>query len=143
MAASAISRAGVKQVIAVGLGGIVATIVDLAVLVVLVETGTPVAVAAFVAAACGAVVHFAWSKYLGFRERSPLAIGQIARFVGVALANALLIALALQLFAVELRVPYVLAKLVGSTLVFAAWTYPAQRYLVFRSARATAPALVP
>jgi hypothetical protein len=47
-------------------------------------------------------------------------------------ATATLMALAMQLFAVKLGVPYLLAKLICAALVFAAWTYPAQRRLVFR-----------
>ena len=124
----------VKQVINAGLGGGAATAVDVTVLIALVETGTPVAAAAFVAAACGAVVGFVWGKYLAFRDRSPLAARQLIRYAGVALATALLMAVAMQLFAVELHVPYVLAKLMCSALVFAAWTYPAQRRFVFRRA---------
>jgi hypothetical protein len=49
----------------------------------------------------------------------------------VAAATALLMAAAMQLFAVELGVPYLAAKVVCSALVFLAWTYPAQRRLVF------------
>ena len=121
--------------LAAGLGGGAATVVDMTVLVVLVETmHAPVAMAAFVAAACGALVGFAWGKYLAFRDRSPLGVRQVLRFAGVALATALLLALAMQVFAVELRVPYVLAKLICSAVVFGAWTYPAQRRFVFRRA---------
>jgi hypothetical protein len=41
-------------------------------------------------------------------------------------------AIAMQLVAVELGVSYLIAKLVCAAAVFAAWTYPAQRRLVFR-----------
>jgi putative flippase GtrA len=123
----------VQKMLAAGLGGGLATALDASVLVTLVETGTPIAFAAFVAASCGAVFAFGWGKYIAFRDRSPLGLRQMLRFAGVALATALLMALAMQLFAVELRVPYLLAKLVCSALVFAAWTYPAQRRFVFAS----------
>jgi hypothetical protein len=39
----------------------------------------------------------------------------------------------MELIAVQLRVPYLVAKLVCSAFVFGAWTYPAQRLLVFRT----------
>lgn len=133
MARRLLSRPKVKEAISAGAGSIVAGGVDLIVLVALVQGGVAVAVAAFFAASCGAVVNFTWSKYLAFCDRTPLAFGQALRFAGVALAGALLIALTIQLFAVGLGVPYVLAKLLCSTLVFAAWTYPAQRYFVFRN----------
>lgn len=119
-----------------GLGGGIATAVDVGVLIALVETGTSVALAAFVAAAAGAVVGFAWGKYIAFRDRSPIAWPQLVRFGCVAVATALFMALAMQVAVVELGVPYVLAKLASSALVFVAWTYPAQRRFVF-----TAPGL--
>jgi putative flippase GtrA len=124
----------IKRFVAASLASSIAGIVDLALLVAFVEVGTRVPVAAFVASACGAIVHFTWSKYLAFRDRSSLAIGQMLRFAGVALATALLTAFAMQLFAVELRAPYALAKVACSVLVFVGWTYPAQRYFVFTSA---------
>ncbi len=129
-----LSWAGVKVFFSAGVASIAAGVVDMIVLVALVETGSRVLVAAFIAAACGAVAHFALGKYLAFRDRSPLAFDQMLRFASVSLGTAVLMALAMQLFAVELSVPYVLAKLPSSVVVFAAWTYPAQRYFVFKSA---------
>jgi hypothetical protein len=41
-------------------------------------------------------------------------------------------ALAMHLVAVTLGVPYLVAKLICAAVVFAAWTYPAQRRIVFR-----------
>jgi putative flippase GtrA len=120
-----------KEFFAAGLASIVSGIVDLAVLIALVESGMSVPVAAFVAALCGAVAHFALSKYFAFRDGSPLAFGQALRFAIVAVGAALFVALAMQLFAVRLQLPYVLAKVPSSVLVFVAWTYPAQRYFVF------------
>jgi putative flippase GtrA len=123
-----------------GLASIVAGVIDMVVLVALVESHTPMLGAAFVAALGGAIVHFALSKYVAFRDRSPIALGQTLRFAVMALGAALLTALTMQLFAVSLQIPYALAKLPSSTLVFAIWTYPAQRYLVFNRRRAlTAP----
>jgi putative flippase GtrA len=122
----------VREFVAAGIASIAAGVVDMAVLIALVETGTSVAVAAFVAALCGGVAHFVLGKYFAFRDRSPLAFAQMLRFAIVALGTAALLALTMQLFAVELGVPYVLAKLQCSVIVFAAWTYPTQRYFVFR-----------
>jgi putative flippase GtrA len=129
-----LSWAGVRVFCSAGAASIAAGVVDMVVLVALVETGTRVLVAAFIAAACGGVAHFALGKYLAFRDRSPLAFGQMLRFATVSLGTATLMALAMQLFAVELSVPYVLAKLPSSVVVFAGWTYPAQRYFVFKAA---------
>ena len=40
-------------------------------------------------------------------------------------------ALLMEIVCVKIGVPYLLAKLVSSVAVFLAWTYPAQRRLVF------------
>lgn len=126
--------------LAAGLSGAVATAVDVTTLVAEVHAGVPIALAAFVAATAGAVVGFTLGKYVAFRDRRRLTLAQVARFAAVALGTALLMAGAMQLLAVELRVPYLVAKLVCSALVFAAWTYPAQRRIVFHPNR---PALSP
>lgn len=120
-----------RQMCAAGVGGAAATAVDVGMLVLLVEHGTPVAISAFFAAAAGAVVCFTLNKYIAFRDRTPVTWQQLGRFGGVAVATALLMAFAMELFAVKLRVPYLVAKVICSALVFLAWTYPAQRRLVF------------
>lgn len=112
------------------------TLVDVVVLVLLVESGTQVALAAFFGATAGAVVNFALNKYVAFRDRSRINAPQLVRFGLVAVATAILMALAMQLVAVKLGVPYLLAKVVCAAVVFASWTYPAQRRLVFRRAHA-------
>jgi putative flippase GtrA len=121
-----------REMVTAGLGGISATVVDVTLLVLMVEHGTPVALAAFIAASCGAAVGFTMNKYIAFRDRSPISFMQCGRFALVAVATALLMAGAMQLFAVQLGLPYLAAKVVCSALVFLAWTYPAQRRLVFR-----------
>jgi putative flippase GtrA len=121
-----------RELVAAGVGGAVGSMLDVAVLVLLVEHGVPVAGAAFCGAASGAVTNFALNKYVAFRDRSPITGRQLARFGLVAVAAAMLMAIAMQLVAVELGVPYLIAKLVCAAAVFAVWTYPAQRRLVFR-----------
>jgi putative flippase GtrA len=81
-------------------------------------------------------MNFAWNKYIAFRDRSPITGHQLARFGLVAVASAALMALAMHVVAVELGVPYLLGKLICAIAVFAVWTYPAQRRLVFRRAAA-------
>lgn len=121
-----------RQMATAGLGGIAATAVDMASLVLMVKCGMPVAPAAFFAAVAGAAMGFTMNKHIAFRDRSPITLQQCVRFGGVAVATALLMAVAMQLFAVTLGVPLILAKVICSALVFLAWTYPAQRRLVFR-----------
>jgi putative flippase GtrA len=123
-----------KQLVAAGAGGAVGSVLDVGVLVLLVEHHAPVAAAAFCGAAAGAAMNFVLNKYLAFRDRSPVTGRQLARFGLVAVATAVLMAIAMQIVAVELGVPYLLAKLICAAAVFAVWTYPAQRRLVFRRA---------
>jgi putative flippase GtrA len=117
--------------IASGLAGIGATAVDVCALTLLVHHGVAVAVAAFFGATIGAVAGFALNKYVAFRDRSPVTLAKLARFAVVALGTALLVAAGMQLLAVHMHVPYLAAKALCSLCVFAAWTYPAQRRLVF------------
>jgi putative flippase GtrA len=115
-----------------GLGGIGATVVDMSTLVAQVKLGMPVAAAAFLSAAAGACVGFLMNKHIAFRDRTPVTFSQVSRFGAVAIATALLMAVLMQVLAVKLGVNLVAAKVVCSALVFAAWTYPAQRRFVFR-----------
>ena len=114
-----------------GLGGVAATAIDVTTLVLLVHAGEPVALSAFCGAAAGAATGFTLNKYVAFRDRAPITLQQLGRFGIVAVATALLMAMLMHLVVVDLGVPMLLAKLVCSTLVFLAWTYPAQRRLVF------------
>jgi putative flippase GtrA len=118
-----------------GLSGAVATGLDITTLVLLVERGhVAVPLAAFCAATVGAVAGFLMNKHVAFRDRSRVTPQQLVRFGAVAVATALMMALAMKIVAVELGVPYLLAKLLCAAAIFAAWTYPAQRRLVFRAA---------
>lgn len=121
-----------RELLASGFGGAVGTAVDVSVLVLLVQHGVAIAPAAFSGAVAGAAMNFAMNKYVAFRDRSPISSRQVVRFGIVAVAAATLMALAMHLVAVKLGVPYLLAKLLCAAVVFAAWTYPAQRRLVFR-----------
>jgi putative flippase GtrA len=121
-----------RELVASGFGGAVATAVDVAVLVQMVQHGVPIAGAAFCGVAAGAVMNFALNKYIAFQDRSPIAPRQLARFGLVAVATAVLMAVAMHIVAVVLGVPYLLAKLICAVVVFVVWTYPAQRRLVFR-----------
>ena len=121
-----------REMLAAGFGGLAATAVDVTLLVLQVEHGTHVALAAFLSAAAGAAVGFTLNKYIAFRDRTPITLNQLGRFGAVAVTTALLMALAMQLLAVKLGAPYLAAKVVCSIVVFLAWTYPAQRRVVFR-----------
>lgn len=121
-----------RELLAAGFGGAVGTALDISLLVLLVESGWSVPVAAFVAAGVGAATNFVLNKYIAFRDRSPISLPQLARFGLVAVTTALLMALAMNIVAVQLGAPYVLAKLGCAAVIFAVWTFPAQRRIVFR-----------
>lgn len=121
----------VRELLAAGMGGAVATAVDVATLVLLVQHGAAIALAAFCGCAAGAAACFTLNKYVAFRDHSEVTWQQLGRFGAVAVTTALLMALAMHVIAVGLGVPYLLAKLVCSAAIFVAWTYPAQRRLVF------------
>lgn len=126
-----------RSLLGAGVGGAIGTGCDVGTLVLLVERAhLPVALAAFLAATVGAIACFVMNKYVAFRDHRPVSFAQLGRFAGVALATALLMAGAMQLVAVRLGVPYLLAKLVCAAAVFFVWTYPAQRRLVFRGCSA-------
>jgi putative flippase GtrA len=120
-----------RELITAGIAGIAGTGIDVAVLVLLVARHVSIPLATFLAALAGAGMSFVISKYVAFRDRSPLRLSQILRFDLVALVAALLVAGAMKLVAGTLGVPVVAAKLGCAALVFAIWTYPAQRRLVF------------
>jgi putative flippase GtrA len=121
----------VRELVVSGVGGALGTGVDVVALIVFVKLGLPIPLAAFFAATFGACLCFLVNKYFAFRDRSPLRFEQLARFVVVALASAVLIAALMKIVAVELAVPLVPAKLLCAAIVFLIWTYPVQRRVVF------------
>jgi putative flippase GtrA len=121
-----------REMFVAGLGGAAGTVVDMSTLVLLVGHRVPVAPSAFVAASGGAVVCFLMNKFIAFNDGTPVSKQQVTRFGLVAVATAMLMALMMQLTVVGLGMHVVLAKIMCSALVFLAWTYPAQRRLVFR-----------
>jgi putative flippase GtrA len=120
-----------RQLLTAGIGGALGTALDLGLLVSLVGHHLPIALATFIAALAGAATNFTLNKYVAFRDRSPLTLGQVARFDLVAVVAAFLMAAAMKIATASLGVPVVAAKLACAVVVFAIWTYPAQRRLVF------------
>lgn len=126
-----------REMLVAGLAGAAGTAIDIAMLVLMVgRLHLPVPLAAFLSAVAGAAICFAVNKRAAFRDRTPVTLPQVVRFSLVAVATALLTAFAMKLVAVELGCPYVVAKVLCAAAVFVAWTYPAQRRLVFRAAPA-------
>lgn len=126
-----------KQMVRVGLSGVLATAIDVATLIILVEVfGVYVTIAAFVAALNGGVTNFLVNKFWAFGDFSRIDLRQISSYAVVSLITALFVAGAVHLFAVVIGWPYLVAKAVAAMTVFCAWSYPAQAKLVFpRAAR--------
>jgi putative flippase GtrA len=121
-----------RSLLGAGAGGLLATALDLAVLTLLVRLGVPVAVAAFAGALAGAVACFVVNKHLAFGDRTPTTFDQVGRFALIAVATALFTAVAMHVVAVWIGVPVLVAKCVCAAIVFATWSYPAQKKFVFR-----------
>ena len=120
-----------RELLTAGIGGAFGTGLDLGVLVVLVGQHVPISLATFIAALAGAATNFTINKYVAFRDRSPITLGQIARFDFVAVVAALLMAAAMKIATANLGVPGVAAKRASAAVVFAIGNYTAQRRLVF------------
>jgi putative flippase GtrA len=120
-----------RELLTSGIAGVFGTGVDLGVLVLLVGHQVAIPLATFIAALAGAVTNFTLNKYVAFRDRSPVSLGQVARYHFVAVVAALLLAGAMKIATANPSVPVVAAKLACAAVVFAIWTYPAQRHLVF------------
>ncbi len=114
------------------LGGLGATSLDIVALAALIQSGTPVAVAAFLGSAVGAVACFLANKRFAFRDRTPLSMKQVGAFGLVSVGTALLMAAAMQLTVVQMGIPYLLAKVLCASAAFFVWSYPAQKRFVFR-----------
>lgn len=118
----------------VGCSGVFASAVDVVMLLLLVEVlWVPVAMAAFLAAASGALASFLVNKFWAFRDHRPVHWAQVSGFALVALGSALGTALCVQVLSVGLGVPYLAAKVLGALVLFLFWSYPAQSRLVFNS----------
>jgi putative flippase GtrA len=120
------------KLVRVGVSGVVATSIDIAALVFLVEAlGSHVTLAAFLAAALGGVCNFLINKYWAFRDGAPIDLRQVTVYAFVSLVTAAFVAATVHLLAVVMVLPYLLAKAIAAVLVFLVWTYPAQARLVF------------
>jgi len=127
------------RLLKVGLSGCLATAVDVAALVVLVERlGVYVTLAAFLAALCGGVTNFLVNKFWAFRDSSRIDIRQVIAYALVSLATAIFVAAAVHLLAVIIGWPYLIAKAIAAISIFLAWGYPAQAKFVFPNKGASA-----
>ncbi len=120
-----------RRLLFASLSGLVATGVDVSVLATLAERGSPIAVAAFLGSAAGALFCFVINKYIAFRDHRPLSVRQLSTFAMVSGTTAMLMAGAMFLVCDLGQVPYLIGKVLCAFAVFLVWSYPAQRRLVF------------
>jgi putative flippase GtrA len=125
-----------KQRVFAAIGGVLSTSLDLGVLA-LVSRHNSIAVAAACGVAAGGALGYVWNKKVAFVDRSPASAGQLLRFALVVAVTAVLMAISMHIASVWMNVPYQLAKIACAVLVFAVWSFPAQKLVVF-SNRATA-----
>ena len=119
-----------RRMIKTGVSGAGASMLDMGALVTLVEVfSVPVGLAAFGAAGVGAVAGYLVTKFWAFRDPNPVKPGQVAAYGLVSLGTASITAVLVHWLAGMM--PYPAAKLVAAAVIFALWSYPAQRGLVF------------
>ncbi len=124
-----------KRLIKVGAGGVLSTLVDVCSLIALVEIGgMHVTIAAFLGAMFGGVTGFGVNKFWAFKDRTPIRLKQVSTYMFVSLMTAVFVAGTIHVLAINMAVPYLIAKGVAAVLVFLCWGYPAQVRLVFPGA---------
>jgi|JI10StandDraft_1071094.scaffolds.fasta_scaffold103262_3 putative flippase GtrA len=108
--------------------GALATAADLLALLLLVEALDVSAPHANVPAlAVGVLIQYFGNKHLAFGDRSRHHLRQGLAFLGVEVGTLALNALAFHLLVTHVAVPYGLARLVGSALVYVGFSYPLWR----------------
>lgn len=105
--------------------GAVATAIDLGTLTLLIEVLQVSPVAANIPAlCCGLVAQFFGNKYLAFEDRTGRIGRQGAQFAGVEVGAFALNALAYYLLITIVALPFALARLAGSAVVYLTYSYP-------------------
>ncbi len=118
-----------KKMMKGAFSGVFATVFDLLLLVLFVELLMfPLGFSVFFASMGGGVISFLLSKFWAFGDQSRVSFKQIYTFAAVALVTAFLVALGVSLLSL---LPYLFAKGISQVLVFLAWSFPAQKKLVF------------
>lgn len=109
----------------------IATIVDFAVLTLLVEAfGVHYLSSAAVSYLCGMITNFSLNKVFNFKNKSKQVIGQFGLFVFVALVGLVLNQLILYLLVESLNAHYLAAKVVSVAIVMF-WSFIGHKKLTF------------
>jgi putative flippase GtrA len=118
------------------LGAAIATAVDFASMIFLVERAgaSPVAATA-VGASLGAVTNFTLGRRWIFRRHTGHWAGQAVRYASVSASSAGLNALGEYLVHDVARLQYVLARVLVSIAIGLLWNFPMHRWFVFREGK--------
>lgn len=117
------------------IAGAVATAVDFAVVVALVQTfGLKASVATLVGAAVGALTNYSFNRFVTYRSRSAVA-PQMARYALVSGSSALINAGGVALLAFHPALDYRFAWWLVRGAVWLGWNFPLQRSYVFAPSR--------
>jgi putative flippase GtrA len=118
------------------IAALIATAVDFAVMIALVElAGASPVLATAVGAACGAVTNFTLGRTAVFGATHDRVHVQALRYAFVSGTSLGLNALGVHVLAIMLGTHYVAARLITSFFVSVLWNFPLQRHFVFRRAR--------
>ncbi len=104
--------------------GIVATLVDLAVLHLLVRGGVPATVANVPSLLLGVTLQFLGNKHWAFADRSRDLLRQSTLFAAVEAGTFVLNAAAFHALVAWARVPYLAARPIATFAVYALFSYP-------------------
>lgn len=115
------------------LSSVIATVVDYAIMIVTVSVlGLGPVNGTVVGATCGAVTNFTLGRYFTFRRTEAAAHSQLLRYVVVSAGSLGWNALGEHVLAVEIRLQYIVARVLVGVLVGLLWNFPMHRYFVFR-----------
>ena len=121
--------------------GILATLADLGTLTLLVEVlGVSKLVANWPSLLLGVTVQFIGAKYAVFKAGDGPWVRHLTGFVVAEIGTYLLNGLAFHLLVTLTPIPYVLARLVGTFVVFIAFSYPVWKWVFEDGGRPEIPA---
>ena len=116
-----------------GSASIIGSIIDFLIMIALVEwAGCHPALATFIAAALGAIAIFFLNQRWVFQADLRKTLSQLVQFSSMAGITLLLNTGLMFLMVEALDMPYLISRAVISLVLFAGWSYPLSRFVIFR-----------
>jgi putative flippase GtrA len=126
-----------------GMVGIIATICDLGTLLILMHGfGLHPRIANIPSLIPGLIVMFVGNKYFAFEDRSTQVVKQGSLFLAIELIGFALNALLFDMLVTHTEIHEIIARLLGTNIVYLGFSFPLWSMLVFRH-RARAEAAAP